>query len=402
MEKISDIHLGSLGKRAFGFLLDLLFILFLVAITYLPTVEGYIDYGFRIPQKLNEIKQIQVDSGLFFDDTKLGQPPLSEVNYISAEKLTDENGYFTYEDSHMVFLKMLYNFYYVYLDEIDSYGIIFEKDPTKEELNAWFYKNVCNIDNEEYPNFEAFYIINGDKYSDPLTFDEKGEVVSSNIGILDKVTYSSVIYEKNPNKPFSSPENQNYIRAYIRIFADTESYPGSYHQACFYLRDTDNYYSIYTELERVGRYSLYVSLGIALIIYFLIIPLLSKNGQTISNRMMHLALVNNKDYQVSKLQILTKYLFISAEAFAGYFSLGLFYLIDFALIIFTKNHTSLSDLISLTKVIDTKNSVWFLNRETEEKLMAQIEERTNSFKKDENIVINQNLENIDNNEGKND
>ncbi len=385
MEKISSIHYGSLGKRTFGYILDLLFIIILIIPTYLPTVEGYVDYGFHIPQKLKEVKEIQVDSGLFFDDSKIDEEPLSEVNYISAEKLTDENGYFTY-DSHMIFLTMLYNFYFNYLDEISSYDVIFDTKPSERELNEWFYKNVCNIDNEEYPNFKAFYIINNDKYSSPLSFNDKGEVISSNIGIYDEVIYNGVTYKKDSSKEFSANENQAYIRAYLRIFADTEAYPGSYHQACFYLRETDRYHEIYVELERIGRYVFYISLTIALLIYFIFIPLLSKNGETLSMRMMKLGLVNKEEYQIKKIQIFVKYLFISIEAFIGYFTLGLFYLIDYLLIIFSKHHTSLADLISVTRVIDTKNSVWFLNRETEEKLLNQVNERVSSHNKsDKNL-----------------
>ncbi len=382
MEKIRSIHYGSLGKRTFGYILDLLFIIILIIPTYLPTVEGYIDYGFHIPQKLKEVKEIQVDSGLFFDDSGIDEEPLTEVNYISADKLTDENGYFTY-DSHMIFLKMLYNFYFNYLDKINGYNIIFDEVPNHEELNEWFYKNVCNIDNEEYPNFKAFYIINGDKSSDPLTFDEDGEVASSNIGIYNQVIYNGVTYTKDESKSFSANENQSYIRAYLRIFADTDAYPGSYHQACFYLRETDKYYEIYIDLERIGRYVFYISLTIALLIYFILIPLLSKNGETLSMRMMKLGLIRKEEYQVKKIQIFVKYLFISAEAFVGYFTLGLFYLIDYLIIIFTKHHTSIGDLISVTRVIDTKNSVWFLNKETEDKLSNQVNERVKLIQKND-------------------
>ena len=373
VKKISDIKYATLTRRIFAIILDFLGIIFLTITTYLPTIEGYIDYGFHIGDKLTQIKQIQLDSGLFFDDTKEGDPPLSEVNYISTSKVTDENGYFTFEDSTNVFLEVLYHFYYVYLDKIDGYSLIDITDK-KSQLNPWFYKNVLNIGGEDEDNFSAYEIKDNNPSSLPLLYDGEGNLVSTNVVMKDKVIFNGVTYERNYDQGFMSSSNQEYIRAAIRIFADTDYFPGSYHQACFYLRETDDYYAIYSELEDIGRWTFYVSLGLAGIIWLLLIPLFFKNGETIGNKLLSIGLVNSHEYQVTRFQAFVKHLFIFIEMYIGLFTYFLFYIVDLGFMVFYKRNRSLSDLIALTVFIDTKNSVYFVNRETEETLMKQLDE----------------------------
>lgn len=374
---IKDIVYPSLFKRFISDLLDIVFIVLIALPFYLPVLDGYYDYGFNISENLTAIKKIQVDSHLLFDDSSEDEAPYTTVNYLNSKKISDENGYLTYDESYVIILERIYYFYYVYLANINGYMSVFNEETDNTKLNNFFYEKVLNIDNSEYPEnkFSAFYIINGDKNSDPLTINSENELLNINVGVLDTVIFNGVSYTKNLDESYNSEANQAYIKAALNILVDTDYYPGSYHQACLYLKELDEYLDIYKYLERVGKYVLYIALAISLSLNLIIIPLLSKNGLTLSGRIFKIGLVNKEGYQVSKLQIFIKYLFNSLEAYLGLFTMFLWYLVEFFLIIFTKKHQSIGDFIAATLVIDTKNSVWFYNREVEEDIMNKIDKR---------------------------
>ena len=87
---------------------------------------------------------------------------------------------------------------------------------------------------------------------------------------------------------------------------------------------------------------------------------------------MNIGLVNTLGYQIAKKQVFAKYFFISIEVYIGFLTMFLFYLLDYLVIVFTKNHRSISDYISASLMIDTKNSVWFVDKKTEDMLTEQV------------------------------
>ena len=179
--------------------------------------------------------------------------------------------------------------------------------------------------------------------------------------------------------------------ASIKIFSDTLDFPGTYQEALLHLRNTDEYSNYYLQLERISRYEAYIAIAISGLIYFLIIPLFFKNGETFGMKIVHVGLVNSLEYQVSKPQVFLKNFFILAEIFVGIFTFFLVFLADYIVMIFTKRHRSFSDLIAATIVIDTKVSVWFVSRSVEEKLISQIEENL----KKSNLGMDENDEKCD-------
>lgn len=371
IESIKDIKNANLVRRSIAYFFDFLVIIFLFLFAYLPTVEGYIDYGFHINQKLDEVKEIQLNSKLFFNTSS--DENKKEVSYVNSSILQDENGYFTY-DSYKVFLDRLYYFYYEseFIDEVRN--LIFDDNSyTIEEFNSWFYTNVLFIDNEKYYGYNAFYILDGNKNSSPLIKKENDEYIY-NIGVLNEATYGGKTYKKYEEQKFNTENNQYYIQTILKLFADTDEIPGSYHQACLYLKDTSRYSEIYLTLERIGRYVRYISFGFSGLIYFFITPLIFRNGETIGMKLMHVGLVTKDGYQVKKVQVFLHSLFNFCELFIGQFTYFLFYLVDYVLIIINKEHRSIADFIAVTKMIDTKNSVWFVSKDVEDKLLAQVNE----------------------------
>ncbi len=377
--EIKDIKYANLGRRVLGIILDLIFFIILLLFFYLPVVEGYVDIGFHNAQVLNDVKALQVYSGLFVDRSEESQEPLTNVSLIGREELTDENNYFTF-DSYKVYLNATYNFY-TNKDlsfHNDLLEMIFSKtDISDSELNYWFNTQVLNID--QSLDYDVYYLENDDLYSSPL---------NDNCKVKETITFKGETFTKTSE---DNQQNQEYILASIKIFSDTLDFPGTYQEALLHLRNTNEYSNYYLQLERISRYEAYIAIAISGLIYFLIIPLFFKNGETFGMKMVHVGLVNSLEYQVSKPQVFLKNFFILAEIFVGIFTFFLVFLIDYIVMIFTKRHRSFSDLIAATVVIDTKTSVWFVSRSVEEKLISQIEENL----KKSNLGIDENDEKCD-------
>lgn len=377
--EIKDIKYANLGRRVLGIILDLIFFIILLLFFYLPVVEGYVDIGFHNAQVLNDVKALQVYSGLFIDRSEESQEPLTNVSLIGREELTDENNYFTF-DSYKVYLNATYNFYtnkdLSFHNELLE--MIFSKtDISDSELNYWFNTQVLNID--QSLDYDVYYLENDDLYSSPL---------NDNCKVKETITFKGETFTKTSD---DNRQNQEYILASIKIFSDTLDFPGTYQEALLHLRNTDEYSNYYLQLERISRYEAYIAIAISGLIYFLIIPLFFKNGETFGMKIMHVGLVNSLEYQVSKPQVFLKNFFILAEIFVGIFTFFLVFLVDYILMIFTKRHRSFSDLIAATVVIDTKTSVWFVSRSVEEKLISQIEENL----KKSNLGMDENDEKYD-------
>ena len=380
--EIKDIKYANLGRRVLGIIFDLIFFVIIFLFLYLPVVEGYVDIGFHNKQVLNDVKEFQVYSGLFVDRSEEDEEKLLNVSLIGREELVDENDYFTF-NSYEVYLNATYNFYsnkeFSFHDELME--MVFKKQNVSEnELNYWYNKKVLNIDQSK--DFDVFYLKNNDLYSSPL---------NGNCQIKETITFKGVAYTK---KSDDNRENQEYILSAIKIFSDTLDFPGTYQEALLNFRNTSEYSNFYLQLERISRYEAYIALALAGLVYFLIIPLFFKNGETIGMKMVHVGLVNSLEYQVSKPQVLLKNLLILAEIYVGIFTFFIVFLIDYIVMVFTKRHRSFSDFVAATVMIDTKTSVWFASRAVEEKLIAQVEE---NLKKSNFLEVESN-EKYDNNQ----
>ncbi len=372
--EIKDIKYANLGRRVLGIIFDLIFFVIILLFLYLPVVEGYVDIGFHNKQVLNDVKAHQVYSGLFVDRSEEDEVPLTNVSLIGREELTDDNDYFTF-DSYEVYLNATYNFYsnkdLSFHKELME--MIFKKtDISENEFNYWYNTEVLNIDQSS--DYDVFYLENNDLYSSPL---------NENAKVKATITFKGEKFTKNGN---DNRDNQEYILSSIKIFTDTLDFPGTYQEALLHFRNTNQYSNYYLQLERISRYEAYIAIAIGGLIYFLIIPLFFKNGETLGMKIVHVGLVNSLEYQVSKPQVFLKNLVILAEIFLGLFTFFIVFLVDYIVMVFTKRHRSFSDFIAATVIIDTKNSVWFVSRAVEEKLVAQVEEnlRKSNFVEAEN------------------
>ena len=118
-------------------------------------------------------------------------------------------------------------------------------------------------------------------------------------------------------------------------------------------------------------------------IFFLIIPLCFKNGETLGKLVFKLGLVNKLGYRHSKLQLIPRFLLSVSIIAILYFLLGVnlislgiltfLALASYGLTIFTKGHKAIHDYLAGTMVVDKVHSEIYLNAEEEAKAKAEIE-----------------------------
>lgn len=140
----------------------------------------------------------------------------------------------------------------------------------------------------------------------------------------------------------------------------TSFYAGAYTTAVSDLNAESAYLALATKLSDYFTWELLISTAIALLIFYLLIPMLLKDGKTIGKQVFGLALVNKLGYKVSKLQIFFRFLaFAVVEVIGSFYTIMGTILISYTIMIFGKKNLSIHDYLASTRVIDSKHSVWF-------------------------------------------
>lgn len=102
-----------------------------------------------------------------------------------------------------------------------------------------------------------------------------------------------------------------------------------------------------------------VLIGISLI-FDLLIPLLSKEGQTIGKHLLGLAVLNKDGYKCKKTKFVLRYaIYIGVEIILGFITMGGVIMISYTMFMFVKNRRCLHDLLVGTIVISKKESFFF-------------------------------------------
>lgn len=270
-------------------------------------------------------------------------------------------------------------------NEDDNYGLI-ESNNYIDYKNATLYY-YCGL-NQNYDKVESyfdsdFYINNGGKrsaksiewynenilginqsspYSDYFTLELiNGEYQFDKIGILKEELFVIENGDKVLNK-----ESENVIYQY---FVDQYLY-------CFQDLQLDTFYNdILLSQRHKSILKNILSIGIPVIIYYFIIPMILEHCPTIGKRIFKLGYVSNKGIKVKKYMLVFRLIpsivlvFISTMSSSIYLLLiaGLFYLIaSYLSMVFTSNRKSIPDVFSCCILIDLEVSKIF---DTEEEFI---------------------------------
>lgn len=100
-------------------------------------------------------------------------------------------------------------------------------------------------------------------------------------------------------------------------------------------------------------------IGVSFIFDFLI-PICSKEGQTIGKHILGLAVLNKDGYKFKKIKHVIRFIvYIGVEIILGFVTMGGAILISYTMFMFKKNRVCLHDLIAGSIVINKKESFYF-------------------------------------------
>lgn len=126
-------------------------------------------------------------------------------------------------------------------------------------------------------------------------------------------------------------------------------------------------------------------------IYFIAIPLIFRNGETLGKKSVHIALINKDGYTVLRRQVVLRQVllllyvsfcsFVVGIGLTSFATLGLGVLIYYIAAFIPKSHRSPVDLASYTLLVDARTSVWFKDALEETAKDKEIEENIERYKK---------------------
>lgn len=169
-----------------------------------------------------------------------------------------------------------------------------------------------------------------------------------------------------------------------------EAYSDFYHSS--YITKLNN------NLKGIQVFIVGTSYAVSFSIFFILFPLVFKNGETLGKKTFSLGLVTKDGYSVKKRQIVFRQLilliYVTLFAFGYGFgltsiaTLGLGVAIYFVAVAISKSNRSLADYCAYTYLIDTRLSVWFETPEVEAQKEAELAEKMKRYPEEKPVSKN--------------
>lgn len=378
---VSTIVEASVGKRLFSAILDALLFVFslLICALFIFTPIANNALGYSSYQALGA--QYQVASHLYVynqADDDGNYSPIEVKDY--TEKLVPGKSasiipiYKLQIGEYSYFLEHVYYYYHSYLTgrdiELPKNTPDKQYDPVKDNFVApnykdliggktpseyynddWFSKNILNIDNE------ASYFIRD----------------------LTKERFIDQISLKDPSK---SSDAVTYLKQ-----AGYNATDGFYNS---------NYFTnLNNNIKGCQIFIILPSIAIAYSIFYILIPLLFKNGETLAKKFNKIAVISESGFSVKKSQVLFRELvlfvclifssFIVGIGLTSIATLGVGIVILLLCTLLSKEHRSPHDYAAFTLLVDATKSVWYESKSEEEKVANNLEEKMSKYK-NKNII----------------
>ncbi len=333
--------------------------------------------------------------------------PIANSTLQYSEKMTI--GYHYQVASHL----------YVYEQyEVDGTSKIIEVKNYTTEINNSLNSNFLalssadNLEPSYYLEHLRYYYLSfltGENIELPISEDKTYDMVDDYFvapdyleqidGISKKDYYTHAWFNENILKINSDGSTLFFIDengvAFVKEGVDVDS-ARTYLKSLIYDASKDLYYQpFYQDLNKElkliqGFVIILPPYLISMVLLYLVIPLCFKNGETLSKKFFHLALVNKDGYSIKKRQTVFRFLVFFVEITLSLFILGVGYTslatcgVGIAILFFctllNKKHRAPHDLAAYTMLIDASKSVWFDSPLDEEKRKRELEEKMDKYK----------------------
>jgi uncharacterized RDD family membrane protein YckC len=179
---------------------------------------------------------------------------------------------------------------------------------------------------------------------------------------------NDVLNVSSPDSLFTLIDSNIDLLAVVKPDIDKidldEFYTDAYDQA---RKDLVSYPPISTLINLINGYFLEIisySAMISFFIFYILIPLAARQGQTLGKRISQMMVVNDKGYFMQWWQLPLRSLVLAATIFTALYTIFGSLLLSYTLMVFTKHYRSANDFIALTRVVDKKASVIFVDEQS--------------------------------------
>ena len=305
-----------------------------------------------------------------------------------------DSGLFSYDENSKSYRPQTYETYQGYEDLFYSYytDYLVNKCPEKYRISYdgdeayWFNVHVLGQKDEL------------NKYSDlgtlnSLVTSTGNALFTYRLDAEDKPIYNEIALPKclnnNPEAPVSEADQKALIRYFYIADEDLKENETCYYHIIaldlsartFVSNAYNKWYEHYYNLPIIFCFSF------TMLIFFFVIPICFKNGETIGKLIFRLGLVNKLGYRYNRLQLIPRFLFEMAVIVLLYVFLVVFFnlmawfigivtflgLASYGLAIFTKDHKAIHDYVAGTIVIDKVHSEIFDNANHEARVQEEID-----------------------------
>jgi uncharacterized RDD family membrane protein YckC len=379
-----NIKPASYNKRIFSYLVDCLCVIIPTLILFFAITNNFMFAALGGNEAYSNLYAYEVDSGLY------------NATYDSDGKINGTT-YLSYTASSSESQKQ--NGYDAYFDKVFTYYKVFLPNDKRN--------NVTGSDGTVYSatDFVKYFDINILHLPDPSTISDVSDesqiqqIVSTDTGL--SAAYFKYAVSNGQidflSRPVLTAYYQNLVNnsdttalASLNTYfygATTSSYSGVYYDS---LQDvtggkTSNYLVFQTYAYNlsyrisVDRWLCYVSVYVPLVlIFFFILPLTLKDGQTIGKKIFKLAVLGKSGYSATPFEKFAHcfWLFFLGmfpmwpNLLLGVLTYGMIAMIDYLVLTASKDRRCLHDKMSGTQVVDAVESKWFASLAAEKHYYA--------------------------------
>ena len=403
---MKQIVIADVYKRIFANIIDGFFFVLLTAVLAMYVATPFSNAVFGYQNYYTEGIQYQVASHLFVQEqlnTDTQKYEIVEVKDYTEKLRTDKQ-------TKIVNL--------ITADDVDAKYVI--------DHLQYYYCSYLTNENVELPNPKGGVPYNPVKdkfvaptYNTPIP-TESGDVLPKDYYTVDwfnenilKVGQEQSVYVYNESHEVVVKEG----------VADTEvvKYGHSLaYNAQKHLFESEYFAKINNSIKWIQIFNIAVPYVLMMCVVYLLPSMIFVNGETLGKKFMGICLVNSKGYQVTKPQVLLRFLVFFVEitlslvivgiGLTSLATLGIGIVALLTATLLNKNKRALHDFAAGTMVVVTKNSVFFKNKDEEDAYELKVQNEINKYKsveiENKNIIqvgskiVEKNLknENLDNQE----
>ena len=341
----SYVHPASYGKTTIAYLLDAVCTIAMIFVLYYAFGNTVLLPAQNYQATYDEYIAFMKDSGL----TK-GDASGTLLSY--DETIQDgKPGWQYYQEA-------LIHYYTVFIPG-DSGAEFYETDEVTKNADGKYSTDSINLF-----ILKNIYLLN-----------EDGSQASEGIDpyfVLDEST--SDPYDVKLVDEYADTTESTKLAKLKTFFADSENRTGAYYEAVTHFSAQPHFTELQSSIGLKRYIAFLPSFILSPLIFFFIIPLLTKDGRTLGKIAVKTAVIGSNGYKANKINIVLHYAILTViwefllipSTMIGIMGMALILLIDYLSLILSKSHTSIHDKIARTLVINAKESSWFKNEGEEE------------------------------------